>query len=164
MIDKPIGLATFTGNVLIKQCAMLWTTRIQLSCTERIPILGSELMVVMSLRGQQDEKTVRRMPDETMEQVRDLLFGEFARAYEERVSRLESRVRELEAQGRLLEDDLQKQIKTLTAQVDRVIGELATSQRQAVDKIDKASRQTLDEIGTGLRELGERINRKGNAT
>ena len=64
-------------------------------------------MVVMSLRGQQDDKAVRHLPDETMEQVRDLLFGDFARAYEERVSRLETRVRELESQGQSLEKEQQ---------------------------------------------------------
>lgn len=82
-----------------------------------------------------------RMPDEKMDQIRDLLFGDFERQYEARIALLEDRIRELELSLHRRLDALQARLEAMSAQSD-------ASQQQAVD-----------EIGRGMLELGERIRR-----
>lgn len=82
-----------------------------------------------------------RMTDEKMDQIRDLLFGDFERQSEARIALLEDRIRELELSLHRRLDALQARLEAMSAQSD-------ASQQQAVD-----------EIARGMLELGERIKR-----
>lgn len=86
----------------------------------------------------------RPISDEKMEQVRELLFGEFEKQTEQRVTALEARVRELEV-------GLHRQLDAMQARVEALAGEIDASQRTA-----------HDEIASGLQELAERVRRVGN--
>ena len=83
----------------------------------------------------------RQEQDERMEQVRELLFGEYERQIEERVGVLETRFRDLEL-------SIHRRLDAMQASLDALSAEL-----------DATQRKTLDEIGSGLREIGERIKR-----
>ena len=83
----------------------------------------------------------RQLTDEKMEQVRELLFGDYERQTEARVSVLETRIRDLEL-------SLHRRLDAMQARLDAISAEIDATQRQA-----------LDEIGSGLQDLGERIKR-----
>jgi archaellum component FlaC len=83
----------------------------------------------------------RVVSDEKMEQVRQLLFGEFEQQTEGRVKELEARVRELEV-------GLHRRLDALQARLEALSGEIDTNQRTA-----------HHEIATGLTELAERVRR-----
>lgn len=83
----------------------------------------------------------RAVTDEKMEQVRQLLFGEFEQQTEGRVKELEARVRELEV-------GLHRRLDALQARVEAMAGEIDSNQRTA-----------HDEIASGLTELAERVRR-----
>ncbi len=87
--------------------------------------------------------SARPISDEKMEQVRELLFGEFEKQTENRVASLEARVRELEM-------GLVRRLDALEARLEALSGETETSQRQA-----------HHEIASGLQELSDRIRRLG---
>ena len=95
----------------------------------------------MSLNDLRDGSLSRTLTDEKMEQVRELLFGDYERQIEARVGVLETRMRDLEL-------SLHRRLDALQARLDAVSAEL-----------DATQRQTLDEIGDGLQELSERIKR-----
>ena len=81
----------------------------------------------------------RDLADEKMNQVRELLIGDFARASEARIAALEGRIR-----------DLETGIGERLSALDHRIGVLAadhTADRQAA----------FDELGKSVRDLGERI-------
>ena len=82
--------------------------------------------------------------DEKMEQVRELLFGEFEKQTELRVTALEARVRELEV-------GLHRQVDAMQARVEALSGEIDSNQRTA-----------HEEIASGLQELAERVRRVAN--
>jgi hypothetical protein len=77
--------------------------------------------------------------DEKMEQIRDLLFGEFQRQSEGRINQLETRIRDLET-------NLQRKLDALQARFDALTGETQADRRSA-----------FDELARGVQELGERI-------
>lgn len=77
--------------------------------------------------------------DEKMDQVRDLLFGEYQRKTEAHISLLEDRVRELELA-------MNRRLDALQARIDAVAAEG-----------DAAQRSSLNEIAQGMAELSERI-------
>lgn len=79
--------------------------------------------------------------DEKMEQVRELLFGEFEKQTERRVTDLEARVRELEV-------GLHRRLDAMEARLEALSGEIDNNQRTA-----------HGEIATGLQELAERVRR-----
>lgn len=83
----------------------------------------------------------RPISDEKMEQVRELLFGEFEKQTQTRVLELEARVREMEL-------GLHRRIDAMQARMEALSGELDTSQRTS-----------LHEIAAGLEELAERVRR-----
>jgi len=85
------------------------------------------------------------MSDEKMEQVRELLFGEFEKQTEQRVMALETRVRELEV-------GLHRQLDAMQARIEALSGE-----------VDASQRTTHQEIASGLQDLAERVRRVGNA-
>ena len=98
-------------------------------------------MTATSLNEVRNAATDRDLTDEKMEQVRELLFGDYERQTQERVEILETRIRDLEL-------SLHRRLDAMQARLDAISAEL-----------DATQRNTLEEIGNGLRELGERINR-----
>ena len=87
----------------------------------------------------------RPISDEKMEQVRELLFGEFEKQTESRVIELEARVRELEV-------GLRRRLDAMEARVEALSGEMDANQRTA-----------HEEIAGGLQELAERVRRIGSS-
>ncbi|MEZ5842329.1 MAG: hypothetical protein R3D27_01180 [Hyphomicrobiaceae bacterium] len=81
------------------------------------------------------------VPDEKMDQVRELLFGDFARQSEGRLQVLETRVRELELSVHRRLDALQARLEALGAE------------------IDANQRSSFEEIARGIDELGQRVRR-----
>jgi peptidoglycan hydrolase CwlO-like protein len=77
--------------------------------------------------------------DQKMEQVRELLFGEFRRHHDEQMARMEARLAQVE-------QALTARIEALQAQVD------ALSERTAEER-----RGAFDEVSRGMTELAERI-------
>ncbi len=77
--------------------------------------------------------------DEKMEQIRDLLFGEYQRQSDLRINQLEARIRDLEA-------SLGHRLDALQARFDALAGETQSDHRTA-----------FDELARGVQELGERI-------
>ena len=80
-------------------------------------------------------------PDVKMDQVRDLLFGDFARQSETRLQMLESRVRELELSLHRRLDALQARLEALGAEVDA------------------NQRTSFEEVARGIDELAQRVRR-----
>lgn len=79
--------------------------------------------------------------DEQMDQVRDLLFGDYQRQSEARLALLEARIRELEL-------GLQRRLDAIEQRVDQLVG-----------KADADQRAAFDELARGISELGERVRR-----
>ena len=82
-----------------------------------------------------------KVADEKMEQIRDLLFGDFVRESEARIALLEDRVRDLEL-------SLHRRLDALQARLDAMSAQHDVTQRQA-----------MDEIARGMLELSERVKR-----
>ena len=83
--------------------------------------------------------------DEKMEQVRNLLFGEYQRRTDARLAALEQRVREMEAM-------LERRLDAIDARLEGLSGEIDANQRSA-----------LEEIARGMQDLGDRVRRiRGN--
>lgn len=79
--------------------------------------------------------------DEKMEQVRELLFGEHQRQSEARLAMLEARIRELEL-------SLLRRLEALEGRMEQV-----------ANRVEADQRATLDELGRGISDLGERVRR-----
>lgn len=79
--------------------------------------------------------------DEKMDQVRELLFGEYQRQSEARIALLEARIRELELA-------LQRRLDGIEQRVE-----------QAAGKVDAEHRAAFDELARGISDLGERVRR-----
>jgi hypothetical protein len=77
--------------------------------------------------------------DDKMQQIRDLLFGEFKRDSDARLALIEARVRELE-QG------IHRKLDAIQARLDQLAGDVAVDRRQS-----------FDELARHVVELGERI-------
>ncbi len=83
----------------------------------------------------------RDVADEKMDQIRDLLFGEFQRENDQRMSQLEARIRELDT-------EVHRRLDALQARLDAYAGESQAERRS-----------TFDELARGINELGEHIRR-----
>lgn len=81
------------------------------------------------------------VPDEKMDQVRELLFGDHHRQAEARFQILETRIRELEL-------SLHRRLDALQARLDALGAEVDANQRTA-----------YDEIARGIEEFGQRVRR-----
>ena len=81
--------------------------------------------------------------DDKMQQIRDLLFGEFKRDSDQRLALIEARVRELE-QG------LHRKLDAIQARLDALSGDMVADRRQSFDEL---SRQVV--------ALGEKIGHIG---
>ena len=79
--------------------------------------------------------------DEKMEQIRELLFGEYQRQSEARMALLEARIRELELA-------VHHRLDAMQGRVEQLAG-LSEAER----------RGAFDELSRGIAELGERIRR-----
>jgi len=80
-------------------------------------------------------------PDDKMNQIRELLFGEFERLNNAKVGELEARVKELEL-------GLHQRIDGLQSRLDALAAEVTKDQRAA-----------FDDLARGISELGERVRR-----
>jgi hypothetical protein len=85
--------------------------------------------------------TTRDPNEDKMEQIRDLVYGDFKRQCDVRIGQLEARMRELEL-------GVQQRLDSLQARLDGLAGEVARDRRAS-----------LDEIARGLQDLGERVRR-----
>jgi DNA anti-recombination protein RmuC len=79
--------------------------------------------------------------DDKIEQIRDLLYGEFKRDHDVRLKALESRVKELEG-------DLQRKLEAIQTRVEALASENAAERRSS-----------FDELSRSIFELGDRIRR-----
>ena len=79
--------------------------------------------------------------DEKMDQIRDLLFGEFQRHCDVRISQLEARIRNIE-------NGVQHRLDAFQARLDALAGEVQADRRSS-----------FDELARGLQELGEHVRR-----
>jgi hypothetical protein len=85
--------------------------------------------------------TTRDLQDERMDQIRELLFGDYQRLSDERLAMMEVRLRELETV-------LNRRLDALQARLDALAGEVQANQRSS-----------FDELSRGVQDLGERIRR-----
>jgi hypothetical protein len=81
--------------------------------------------------------------EDKMQQIRDLLFGEFKRDSDARLALIEARVRELE-QG------MHRKLDAIQASLDALSGDVTADRRR-----------TLDLLAQNISELGERVRRIG---
>ncbi len=79
--------------------------------------------------------------DDRLDQVRDLLFGEYQRQTEARMALMEARIRELES-------SLHRRLDTLEARAE-----------QMILKTDSEQRAAFDDLARGIADLGDRIRR-----
>lgn len=79
--------------------------------------------------------------DDKMDQVRELLFGEYQRQSEARLALMEARIRELEMTFQRRLDALENRLE------------------QVASRVDAEQRATVEELGRGIADLGERIRR-----
>ncbi len=82
-----------------------------------------------------------QVADEKLDQVREILFGEYQRRAEAHIAMLEERVRDLELSVHRRLDAIQARVDSLAAEVDA------------------QNRSALDEIAQGMVELGDRVRR-----
>ncbi|MEO1709690.1 MAG: hypothetical protein AAFR70_05435 [Pseudomonadota bacterium] len=82
-----------------------------------------------------------QVADEKLDQVREILFGEYQRRAEAHIVMLEERVRDLELSVHRRLDAIQARVDSLAAEVDA------------------QNRSALDEIAQGMVELGDRVRR-----
>lgn len=80
--------------------------------------------------------------DDKMEQIRQLLFGEFERRTEEKIALLESRIRELEL-------GFHQRLDALEVRQAELSSQLTGGQRAAFDELSRG----IDELGERLRKL-----------
>ncbi len=79
--------------------------------------------------------------EDKMEQIRDLLYGEFKRDNDARIALIEARVRELDA-------GLHRKLDAIQAQLASISSEMKSDRTAA-----------FDELSMSVFELGERIRR-----
>ena len=79
--------------------------------------------------------------DDKLEQIRDLLYGEFKREHEARLKLLEAQVKELEA-------GLHRKLDAIQTRIEAMAGENAAERRTS-----------FDELSRSIFELGDRIRR-----
>lgn len=78
--------------------------------------------------------------DDKMQQIRDLLFGEFKRDSDARLALIEARVRELE-QG------LHRKLDSIHARLDALASDVSAERRQSFDDLSRAVVELGNKIG-----------------
>lgn len=79
--------------------------------------------------------------DDKLDQVRELLFGEYHRQSEARMALLEARIRELELGFLRRLEDVEQRVEAIA------------------HKVDSDNRAAFDELARGIADLGERVRR-----
>lgn len=79
--------------------------------------------------------------DDRLDQVRDLLFGEYQRQSEARLALMEARIRELEA-------NLHRRLETLEQRTEQLLA-----------KSDADQRAAFDDLARGIADLSDRVRR-----
>ena len=87
----------------------------------------------------QGDAAAAEAADDKMEQVRELLYGDYQRKFDTEIARLEARTRELET-------NFERRLDALQARVEAMSGELTGDRRTS-----------FDELARGLSELSDRI-------
>lgn len=96
-------------------------------------------MSVLSLGDPRVGAKPRDQADEKMDQIRDLLFGEFKQASDARLAALEARVRDFEA-------TVGQRLDAIQARINALAGETQADRRSA-----------FDELARSVQDLSERI-------
>ena len=96
-------------------------------------------MTATSLDELRPSAPTRKIADEKMEQVRELLLGEDLRRTDERLAALESHLQSLQ-------DDVYRRLDAMQARLDALAGEVNGNQRAAFDELSK-----------GISDLGQRV-------
>ncbi|MBU1212873.1 MAG: hypothetical protein KJ587_16610 [Alphaproteobacteria bacterium] len=96
-------------------------------------------MTATSLEALRVGEPSRRIADEKMDQVRELLLGEDLRRTDVRLEAIESRLRALET-------DVARRIDAMQARLEALSGEVSGERRAA-----------FDELAKGILDLGQRI-------
>lgn len=104
--------------------------------------LWAEMMNAMPPPGGMNNGSAMRDPgDEKMDQIRELLIGEYVRASEARIVALEARVNAMES-------SLVHRIDAMAARIEALAGETEGERRTA-----------FKELASSVIDLGERIRR-----
>lgn len=96
-------------------------------------------MTATSLDALRTGAPSRKVTDEKMEQVRELLLGEDLRRTDERLSAIEAHLNSLQT-------DVFNRLDAMQARLDALAGEVSGNQRSAFDELSK-----------GIADLGERV-------
>jgi len=81
--------------------------------------------------------------EDKMQQIRELLFGEFKRDSDARLALIEARVRELE-QG------LHRKLDAIQASLETLSGDVAAERRRSLEQLA----QSINELGDKVRRIG----------
>ena len=82
-----------------------------------------------------------RLSDDKMEQVRELLFGDYRRHHDARLAELEQRVRDFETV-------VHHRLDTLQTRLDQLSGDIGADKRAA-----------FEELARSIADLGDRVRR-----
>ncbi|MBU2581895.1 MAG: hypothetical protein KJ622_09275 [Alphaproteobacteria bacterium] len=96
-------------------------------------------MTATSLGALRDGEPTRKITDEKMDQVRELLLGDDLRRTELRLDAIENRIS-------VFETDVARRIDAMQARIEAMSGEVAGERRAA-----------FDELAKGMAELSQRI-------
>ncbi len=96
-------------------------------------------MSVVSLGDTRASTRPRDAADEKMDQIRDLLFGEFKQQSDVRLAALETRLHEFEA-------TISQRLDAIHARVNALAGETQADRRTAFDELAKSVQDLADRI------------------
>lgn len=83
-------------------------------------------------------------PDERMDQVRELLMGDYVRHFDTKVMALEARIRELE-------EDLRRRVEALDLRLEALSGEVRGERRAAFDELARS----IDDLGSRIKRIAK---------
>ena len=98
-------------------------------------------MNATSLNALRNGAASDEVADDKLEQIRDLLYGEFKRDHDTRLKSLEAQIKELEA-------GIHRKLDAIQARVEAMAAEHTTDRRTS-----------FDELSRSIFELGDRIRR-----
>ena len=85
------------------------------------------------------------IPDDKMEQVRELLYGDYQRRYDSEISKLEARISTLET-------SIERRLDALQARIEALSGELTGERRTSFDELARG----LTDLGTRMQEVSKK--------
>lgn len=95
-----------------------------------------------SVSAADDHDTIR---DEKMDQVRDLLIGDFVRKSENRMAAIEARMRDMET-------DVGRRLDALHSRMEAMAGEMTGERRTDFDELSKV----ISDLGERVRSISRR--------